>query len=367
LTSSTPGTCSLTIPDVDPLDATHDPDNQPGPFSTWQDPLAGTVVTGPGLTPVTLTAFDGELTGSCTTKITLVDDTKPVVTCPANHTVQCVNGGATLAYTAPFTDNCSAPRTVNCTPSNQWVPVGTTRNVTCSGTDGSQNTTSCGFTVSVVDTLPPKITCPTPQPFECTNWGAQVGQFAAQVQPDTCSSVTWNQCYGDDFMYLGDSIVNCYSADEAWNVGTCEVHVKVQDTKKPNLGNSKDMLITPNNGAYRTVTLSECAKDAVDQCFGPLRLDWYGAITHVTSDELENAAGNSDGNTTNDIVLSDSQTMLLRREIDSNLDGRVYTAFYTVTDLTGNTATGSCKVLLRSYTSGQAVDSGRKYCVGAGC
>lgn len=67
-------------------------------------------------------------------------------------------------------------------------------------------------------------------------------------------------------------------------------------------------------------------------------------ITSVSSDEPENDPGTGDGNTVNDIIIKDSQTVDLRAERQGNGNGRVYTINFEVTDASGNTQTGSCTV-----------------------
>jgi hypothetical protein len=160
-TSASPATCSVTVGDVD--NGSYDPDNQPGPFSVSQAPLAGTVYNGPGTRTVTLTANDGELSRSCTTKVTLVDNTLPQVTCtdddpnvPGNQDyLECVNGGASGTFTAQATDNCGGSTTATCSPSSAVLPVGSITPVTCTSRDASQNQGSCNLQAIVRDTRPP--------------------------------------------------------------------------------------------------------------------------------------------------------------------------------------------------------------------
>ncbi|MBK6826976.1 MAG: HYR domain-containing protein [Chitinophagaceae bacterium] len=98
----------------------------------------------------------------CTQIITVNDQTPPVITCPANITVnntpnQC---GAIVNFTVTATDNCAGAITITSVPaSGSFFPVGTTT-VTSTAVDACGNTSTCTFTVTVVDVQPPVITCP---------------------------------------------------------------------------------------------------------------------------------------------------------------------------------------------------------------
>ncbi len=63
--------------------------------------------------------------------------------------------------------------------------------------------------------------------------------------------------------------------------------------------------------------------------------------------------------TFDDIVIVDAQTVKLRAERQGTGNGRVYTINFKVTDASGNTATGTCKVWVRHDQSGDpAIDDG---------
>ena len=91
--------------------------------------------------------------------ITVVDTTPPVITCPADVTLQCpadtsveANGSATAG------DTCG---TVTITHSNQWQPsCGNTGTLerTWTATDECGNSSNCVQTLTVVDSTPPEFT-----------------------------------------------------------------------------------------------------------------------------------------------------------------------------------------------------------------
>ena len=69
-------------------------------------------------------------------------------------------------------------------------------------------------------------------------------------------------------------------------------------------------------------------------------------LVSVTSNEPDNAPGDADGNTTNDIVRLDDYTFNLRAERNENASGRIYTIIYLATDASGNTATQSATLMV---------------------
>ena len=88
----------------------------------------------------------------------IVDDNAgPTITCPANITVNADAGvcNAVVGFVVTATDNCAGTITMgyNFAPGSQF-PVGTTT-VTATATDAAGNSSSCSFTVTVVDNQAP--------------------------------------------------------------------------------------------------------------------------------------------------------------------------------------------------------------------
>jgi hypothetical protein len=150
------------------------------------------------------------------------------ITCPANIVVsndpsQC---GAIVNYPAPVTTGDCRP--VTCTPaSGSFFPVGTTT-VTC--TSGAA---SCTFTVTVNDTEPPTITCPSNIIVQTPTPGAicAVVNFPPPVASDNCPGVTV-VCSPPSGSCLkpGITIVTCIATDAAGNTASCIFLVTVFDT-----------------------------------------------------------------------------------------------------------------------------------------
>jgi predicted outer membrane repeat protein len=113
----------------------------------------------------------------------------------------------------------------------------------------------------------------------------------------------------------------------------------------------------PPNHQYQTFNVSDFVSSATAGCGGG---DITGSVViqKVSSDEPENSSG-ADGNTVNDIVIAaNCKSVQLRRERDGNLNGRVYTITFKVTDSFGNTATATVKVSVPITNNGTAIDNG---------
>ena len=114
----------------------------------------------------------------------------------------------------------------------------------------------------------------------------------------------------------------------------------------------------PPNHQYQTFNVSDFVSSANAGCGG-------GDITNsvviqkVSSDELEDNPSGGDGNTLNDIVIAaNCKSVQLRRERDGNLNGRVYTITFKVTDAFGNSTTATATVKVPINNNGTAVDNG---------
>ncbi|WP_224248235.1 HYR domain-containing protein [Hyalangium gracile] len=204
----------------------HDPDGQPGPLSVSESP-AGPF--GLGSHYVTLTANDGEDSAQCVGAVTVVDTTKPTVSCSASQTIEsCSPNGTAVYFQASAADNCGEAPVTCSHDSGATFPVGQTA-VTCSATDGSENTASCAFNVTVRgDTTPPVISCPI-----SVDASISLGQISIAVDfhvsaSDTCgpAQVTCSHPPGSLFI-PGLTPVTCTAKDGSGNSASCQFGVRV--------------------------------------------------------------------------------------------------------------------------------------------
>lgn len=115
----------------------------------------------------------------------------------------------------------------------------------------------------------------------------------------------------------------------------------------------------PPNHQYQTFNVSDFVASATGGCDSSQDLTNSVVIQSVSSDEPEENPTGGDGNTLNDIVIApDCKSVQLRAERDGNLNGRVYTITFKVSDSFGNTATATVKVFVPKNNNGTAVDNG---------
>jgi hypothetical protein len=122
-----------------------------GPVTVTRSPTGNTFPV--GTTMVTWTATDGAGNHTTATQIvTVIDNTPPVISCPASITLEpTCPSGAIGNYTPPVgTDNCAGATTSRTAglASGAVFPIGTTT-VTYTVTDAAGNSSSCSFTVTV--------------------------------------------------------------------------------------------------------------------------------------------------------------------------------------------------------------------------
>jgi len=155
------------------------------------------------------------------------------------------------------------------------------------------------------------------------------------------------------------------STDALNNTATVVQTVKVKDVTPPTITLTMGTInLAAPNHAYQTFSITDLVASASDGCDAGVDISDV-VISQATSDEPENANGNGDGNTLNDIVIApDCKSLQLQSERDGGGDGRVYTITVQVRDSSGNVATAVRKVFVPR--SGPALDSGAQYTVN-GC
>ncbi len=330
-----------------------------------------------GVTTITWTATNSVGSASCTQTITVNDTTAPTITCPANITRPNDPGTCSATVdpgTATATDNCGTATVMGSRSDgaalNAPYPKGTTT-ITWTATDGSGNTASCTQTVTVNDTENPVITCPA-----SIAASTDPGICAAHVDPGTATAtdncdtpvITATRSDGQPLTATypkGTTTITWTATDSSGNHSSCSQIITVVDNEPPVIVfNGLTPSMWPPNHKYQTFSATNFVTGVTDNC-DSISVSSV-VITKVTSDEIEN--GNGDGNTFNDIVIAaNCKSVQLRAEREGNGDGRVYTIFFSVQDSSGNTGTGTARVVVRHNPGETAVDSGPHYTVVSNC
>jgi hypothetical protein len=194
-----------------------------------------------GGTTVTCTASDhsGNTSPPGSFGISVVDTTPPVVTPPADVSVETEDpSGRTVTYPdGTATDAVSGSLPVTCSPpSGSHFDVGTT-DVPCSATDGAGNKGTASFKVTVVlvDRTPPVLTVPGPITAEATGpGGAQVSfTVTATDNIDPNPTITCDHFSGDTYP-LGKTTVTCRASDHSGNTSAPKsFEITIVDTTPP--------------------------------------------------------------------------------------------------------------------------------------
>jgi hypothetical protein len=192
-----------------------------------------------GNTTVTCTATDGSNNIQTSSfAVTVVDTIAPEFVQPADLTVEATSAaGAAVMFVAPVaTDDVAGNITGSCSmTSGATFRLGDTT-VTCTATDGSENTGRTAFVVHVVDTTPPVITVPGNMTIEATSGAGATVTFAASATDivDGNLAVTCLPGSGSTFP-LSTTTVSCSATDVAGNSATKTFTVTVEDKTPPTL------------------------------------------------------------------------------------------------------------------------------------
>lgn len=352
-------------------------DNCPGVTATCSPASGSTFQL--GTATVTCTATDASNNqASCSFTVTVVDTQPPTITCPpnqerSNDPNQC---GAVVNYPAPTVTDNQPGATATCNPpSGSFFAVGVT-NVTCTATDVGNNHSSCSFTVRVRDTQAPTIVCPANMTVPNTP-----GQCSATVNPgtavaaDNCPGVTVVGSRSDGLALtapypVGTTTITWTARDAAGNETSCTQTIVVNDTQLPTITmrTGPQMELWPPNHQYVTVRVSDFVVSASDNCSGNLTNNVL--ILKISSDEPDDASGDGDGTTINDIVIAaDCKSAQLRAERQSDGNGRIYTITFRVRDAAGNLTTSTAKVgVPKSQGNNNApVDDGPDHTINSSC
>lgn len=224
---------------------------------------------------VTLTVTDGSgNSASAGANVNVVDTISPSINnLPANITAYATaqSCAANVSWTnITGSDNCSVASVVTSQANGSSFNLGaTTVNVTV--TDGSGNTSSGSFTVTVVDTIAPVFTAVptnisiTPNQNSCD---ATV-TWSAPSASDNCSNatITTSVASGSTFN-VGSTTVTYTATDAAGNSRTGSFVVTVTDQVAPTISNTPANVVTGNDAGSCDAVVSYTMPSVGDNCSG---------------------------------------------------------------------------------------------------
>jgi len=185
----------------------------------------------------------GTATGCTIWSFTKSDIIAPTIFCPPNVTANTSPGlcSAIVTYgSISATDNCNAPNIVQLSgPSSGSVfPSGVTT-VSYRATDAAGNSSTCSFTVTVVDNQPPTINCPanvtaSAAPGLCS----AVVTYGSISATDNCSAPSITLISGlpsGSTFPVGITTIVYRASDSSNNTSTCSFTVTVRDLQVPTI------------------------------------------------------------------------------------------------------------------------------------
>lgn len=218
-----------------------------------------------GTTTVTCTATDAFGTSTAKFLCVVGDTTPPVVTVPANITVDSPDGSAqAVTFTATATDNLDGAITPTCRPaSGSLFAVGTTT-VVCTAIDKHANYGFGSFTVTVQKAGVPIITTPgNIDNVEATSAAGATVDYTVTVDPPTVTA-TCTPASGSTFA-LGTTTVTC-TATNSFGTSTAAFNVTVVDTTPPafTVDPAPPIVAEATGPSGAAVTYNVTATDLVD-------------------------------------------------------------------------------------------------------
>ena len=223
-----------------------------------------------GTTTVSCTARDaaGNTSAPATFNIAVGDTTPPVVTPPANVSVDTEDPtGTAVTYSpASATDAVADSPAATCSPaSGSKFAVGTTT-VTCSASDAG-NTGTATFTVSVtlLDKTPPVLALPSTITADAAGPGGAAVTYTATATDrlDPAPNVACSPASGQTFP-LGTTTVSCSATDTTGNTSRATFDIRVVDRGAPTVSVPGSITKEATGSSGAVATFSVTASDAID-------------------------------------------------------------------------------------------------------
>ncbi|HEX5220995.1 MAG TPA: Ig-like domain-containing protein [Verrucomicrobiae bacterium] len=265
-----------------------------------------------GTNTVTFTNTDG-VTNSFL--VTVLDTEAPIITCPTNLVFNADAGQcnrSNVIFTLSALDNCAVTNLVSIPASGSTFPPGVTT-VTNIATDSSGNQTVCTFTVTVLDSQGPTLTCPANIVVN-----AAAGQCTSNVTfsvtaTDTCGSVTnivSVPASGSAFP-VGVTTVTNTATDNSGNTSTCTFTVTVRDNQGPAITCPPNIVVNAAAGQCTSnVTFSVTAIDGCGSVTNLVSVPASGSAFPVGVTTVTNTATDSSGNSSSctfTVTVQDNQ------------------------------------------------------------
>jgi hypothetical protein len=217
----------------------------------------------PGQTQVTVMATDDAgNAATCRFYVTVRDSVAPTLTCPANVVAEATGStGAPVYFGSAVASDAmtlSPAVTYSRAPGSTFAPGATA--VTATATDAVGNVATCGFTVTVRDSVAPTLSCPPSLFAQATSASGAAVMYPAALASDGVStvSVAYSTPSGATFP-VGTTTVTATATDAPGNRSTCAFTVTVGDLTAPALTCPAHVVAEAADVTGATVTYPQAA------------------------------------------------------------------------------------------------------------
>ncbi len=331
LVQNAPGQCGAIV-NWDPLEVI-DPCSDQEPQLIEGLPSGSTFPI--GVTTITYEALDQSGNSAhCSFTITVEFEGAPVITgCPGDLLLETGTGSCEVpaTWTEPTVNGQCSDATIVQTegpPNGSLLPIGTTT-ISYVATNAAGISTTCSFSITVSDPVPPVFTsCPPDQnisndPGQC---GAIV-EWTAPTATDNCMGVNVTQSSGPasgSFLPVGITVITYTATDTSGNSATCTFSITITDDAAPIAICTSTVLHLDNTG---TVGLDPAMIDggSSDNCGIAEMLVSPGTFSNTGTFEVTltviDLAGNAAECTTTIDVVSPVPPVAICNDLTILLDG----------------------------------------------
>ena len=233
-----------------------------------QDIAIGATFVAGGPYPVILSITDDfNNTAACAFNITVVDNTAPTINCPNNSSVaadiNCDYLIPSYDTTLNITDECSSFTYSQSIASGTILSgISSTQIISIFVEDTSGNSNSCSFTITVIDTLAPTITCPGDQTLDINGLCQYtLPDFSGLVvASDFCDATPFiSQSIGVGVTMDSINAITMTAQDSSGNSATCTFYIIPNDTVAPTI-------VCPTNDSTCNDVITFTAPIGSDDC-----------------------------------------------------------------------------------------------------
>lgn len=217
---------------------------------------------------------------------TSTDTAPPTITCPSPASVYsnelCTFTLPDYGAQATVSDACGIVSVIQSPPVGSTVSANTT--IILQAVDPSGNTANCNFTLTVLDTVPPKPTCPS---LDTVYASASCTGFVPNLIPEVTvvveyctpfASLTFGQSPAAGTTLNATQNVFVTVTDQAGNAGTCFTHVLLFDTISPQVTCPANQTVSTNNGCTYDMASFTSQATVVDNCSTVFSLNQSPAV-----------------------------------------------------------------------------------------